>query len=61
MSKVWVLFFMLDTFFSKNEKTVNDMIDKLKLLAYAMVGSLLFRYVIQMFKNKKIILFSAKI
>lgn len=51
----------LDTFFSENEKTVNDMIDKLKLLAYAMVGSLLFRYVIQMFKNKKIILFLAKI
>jgi hypothetical protein len=61
MSKVWVLFFMLDTFYSTNEKTVNDILDKLQLLTYVVVGSLLFSYVIQMFKNKKIILFLAKI
>ena len=61
MSKVWVLFFKLDTFYSTNEKTVNDILDKLQLLTYVVVGSLLFSYVIQMFKNKKIILLLAKI
>jgi hypothetical protein len=52
---------MLDTFYSTNEKTVNDILDKLQLLTYVVVGSLLFSYVIQMFKNKKIILLLAKI